>query len=1409
MADGGNSEHVGRADGSTEQTFPVGHPSYPKGAVVLTYPRGHQRYPAGAKVTRLPVGDPNHPEGAVVTEYPVGDATYPKGAVVATPLEEASPPSPTSSAPPATAAQRRASAGDPAARVASRSERLAAQRTQQQAAQRAAAAQAAAAKRAADDAKRVTAHELAVTAPDGSPLPVITAEQPFVVTAKLPAGSSNVPRTLDVIFTTKAGEKHLSVVLVRSGADGFIYRSEPLTLAHGGEGGDSISVLPGTPLRLEFPSGGVGSITTANGEDVKVSFTQYGDGASASFQAFATPDKATIFYGEAYIAAYDSLVRNTLIGLQHAPDSPAVRQLRAWAEGKFSILEGWHLVQEGKDWGDLERARYVAAYVSSLQGAKDPRDNAFRDDMERARREIHERYQGAFNVFLKEFVTSIYELYIGNLPLVAPLWTLITGTDIFGRQIEGWEYAMNVLDAAGQAAMLGLPFAIAHETAVPGTTRRPTAGIERPPVEGPITRAPAGTFIKNVNEIGLTVEQAKAFNRASSVAVAEEAERAAQSQSKLRLGGEQRATVEPRFREAHLQFRPMEAAVVDRVGEGCALKPEPVKAKTTSPVDVRGGWAKPGSENLVGYYPETLVGEKVGVDFTAIDNKTLEAWSQKAPPPPPGVAEDVWKRAIQRAKEFRDEAPAIAKYRDLGLLHVDENNLVVNDGICDHKLDPHSHEPVEIPGIKKGQGLGKHITGDPDGWAFYDEHGRPLPREVCLEIIERLHRAGVKHDLVTEWDIEHDPHYTPEEKTKNIGIRDKILSSHQGEPKPDGSFGPKGGATGVADFGGLTTPRAISYGGAPIEPQVPQRLGGGRRVSHVPGEWVKGMISGTWVFKPLTPPAPPPLDVRTPEDAADGIMEGLLQMGRVDQPTTPKTEPHEPTTEEKYDELRQRLTGKETKPDTRESSDEWEARHQAEQQATVAKGGTSTVKPDPDVPMPEGSKTETPHEGESSDEWEARHQAELEGSKTTQPVDKPPAAGLSALKKVVHAAITPIGVMLIIGGATLGTLVGVPVTTPAAQHATGVSEQRPADGGQFVSGGKVVPIPNAPVLVQGGFTNAAGGLTGAVTLSGDPHLWQEHQDAGKYIVHIAFDNGKRTVTITYGPNGGTTTVEHTGFTQAPQVATDGGTINVTAPGISAETFDVNVSTQLTYDVPMAQASLGEGSNGATTAPVSQGGAAGGSSGGDGSGILGGLIGTMVGVAAAIGVTDPPAALKRKKKDCSKQRKAYEAAKAKAQAAKSALAADQAADQKAIADAQKAVADAQQSVAWAQQLLNSFDSQGNWSPPNNDPANPTPRPTIDVGQVRFISRDKNQINQAGANADDVQTGSAGSRPLNANDAQNGLNQAQDALATAQSNLAAVTARSQAKEAADAQKLSSADASAAKALSALQACEAANS
>ncbi len=729
------------------------------------------------------------------------------------------------------------------------------------------------------------APSIALTGVDGTPLavPDLLKDQPFVITVRRPWNKHDtVGQVITVTVHTDHGDR--TVTLKDNGAvKGLVtWVSRPLTLSGGGEGADALPIGP-----FEVSWGDLGKVNVDNGGTVTFS---NGDGAAqvtTKVTAYDSARKQVIGRADVFMDVAGRALREFLHRLADAPDEPAVVAARKEASEKLAWVEAYEKMRVRADLSDVERAALGDAYttiVRHLGRTPDP-IGLVADEMDRARRGIRSGYQSAIDVFMKDFAIALYQLTMSQVPLTGSLWTLITGSDIMGNKLRGWEFVAVAADAVSQVALLGASMKFNLDHAVPGTTRRIDRPYKTKPPEGvDITKGPADVLVQNPEDFGMLKPQAKKIQ-------------AVIDQKAGEWGVRPQVAIRPTTRDA-----------VGHLAEGLVGKPEPLKPKTINETDFKGKWAQRVNAageytgGTVGYFTPERISEAVGVPGDRIAVKVPDPANPGGDPIwkngecPEGVDPKVWDRAVQRFREYFDEKAMMDKVLARGLATVNEAGQIIDHGIAGYGLDPVTHELVPRGYGTKG-GTGRPMTGDPDLWSITDSEGRPLPLNLQKELEAALGDAGVMHGAITMWD----PH-----EPKNIAIKSKILQQHLGQR--EGSTGlvvAKDGAEALIIFRGRSEPLLTGYANRPVQGRFAfrNRAAGATAadtgVGHVAIPAVvipHGQRVPTFVFNPVgegtfvlvgvgeqtiewvngeavvtgTPPAGPDVE---PGDALDGILK--------------------------------------------------------------------------------------------------------------------------------------------------------------------------------------------------------------------------------------------------------------------------------------------------------------------------------------------------------------------------------------------------------------------------------------------------------------------------------------------------------------------------------------------------------
>ena len=673
-----------------------------------------------------------------------------------------------------------------------------------------------------------TAPAISLETDGGTPVPVLYGNQPFHVVVTVPRGAAP-PATITVRFHAPGGDRSLDLGWDQGVKGPVRYRSEPITLDAGAEGGSKLSFempvhMPGAQGAVgEVRTGGMSGFHIANGDQVTVSISGGAQQVTTTAPAYQTVRDHALEVNQLFLSGMHDYVVRSLIALRPYGDLAAAVEVRKVLTQKLDLLEHAKIVMgDPRNDGPIEQLAYGNAYVRLL---REPGliDMHVEEDMmtQQARNIIRNRYTEIMDGLVKDFGIGFYQFTMSQIPLVGSIWTAVTGTDIMGRKVEGWERVVATLDAAGQAATLGLPVAFQREFAVPRVTARIQGeGVPRAPAED-VLRAPGGTPIAEVEQFGMDRGQVREFRQVLEKHAGTIARKAGVPEQKIYAG------VRATGRDA-----------LGRASEGFSGKPEPVKSKTTDLNDVGGGWAS--ETGPVVYVPPERVSALLGVTPERITTKVPEpnspgGYKWQEGPRPEGIKPEVWSRAAQRIAEYHEEAPTMAELLDRGLVRLDEQNRIIDTGVCNYTLDPKTHE-LQKTFTGPEAGTGKPMYGDPDLYGFWFQDGTMLTPEQIAPILVDLgprfrmtdqglmiDGARVLHPDIASWH--------PVEP-KNIAIQAKILKKQLGGAVIDAETGACIGVgpvhldgEGLIVIGGRSDPALVGYGGVPqvktIEPLAP------------------------------------------------------------------------------------------------------------------------------------------------------------------------------------------------------------------------------------------------------------------------------------------------------------------------------------------------------------------------------------------------------------------------------------------------------------------------------------------------------------------------------------------------------------------------------------------------------------
>ena len=744
--------------------------------------------------------------------------------------------------------------------------------------------------------------KVTITSPSGEPLDAVVATQPFIVTVTLPFNKDTFAVTVPVTVKTAKGEQTLTLAMDKDArSTGVVYKSTPVTMGKGAEGGDTVEVPdlkldPDKPL-LVFPSGGIGAIDVANGGDVTFS----AGGASATVKKYDTDRKLTVARQEHFLTAAGQSARTVAMKLRDVhDDSPAVQSAKLWADQTIYLVEHAYEHMNRPDNSDVERVNWGNCFISLIQSAGHKTWQELYIEEEhtvwQTQNNIRADWNAALLQWQKDFAIGLYQFAIAQCPFVESTFMLLSGQNILGQKLEGWERVVAALGLTQEVLMFAASIKFSQMDAVAHTTPRIARDYA---VVGPqgklLSSAPPGTLVRTPEDFGMLGTQAREINRVISLKADEWGH--------------------PVF----AKFRSSGPGAVEHLASGLPGKPEPIKGKSINKVDIEGGWAKAvdgaakPTQNTIGYFTPQQVADAIGVPLDKFPKRVEVSpgefrW-EETPPPPDGVSKTVWDRAVQRHKEYFDEGPMMAEIFDRGLAGVNEYGQLIDKGVTAYKLD--EHHQIVPRGHGDPKGTGTAIASDPDPYIFVDGNGVPLPPSKTADLVDALNKAGVMHGAVAEWF----PH-----EAKNLGIQKAILGKHAAKIKVTKSEGGQlevemvAPEEGLIVFGGYGNPTKVGWGNvptsglskptrAPIAPN-PATSGTGKSVAgstvRTPGQRSRGAGTNSpsavgWAFDPQTgnfvnvresvipgeqphhedaPPAPVGVDIGD-GGAVEGILAGL------------------------------------------------------------------------------------------------------------------------------------------------------------------------------------------------------------------------------------------------------------------------------------------------------------------------------------------------------------------------------------------------------------------------------------------------------------------------------------------------------------------------------------------------------
>jgi hypothetical protein len=470
---------------------------------------------------------------------------------------------------------------------------------------------------------------IGITTINGKPLDAVPKNVPFRVQVKLPRPvSGDPPATIQVKFKSKAGTQTLTLAWTKNYRGPALYRSQPIKMESGAEGGGTFSLGV-----FEWSTGGMGGLTTENGEDVQVSY----DGVSTSIRIYDSWHDLTIAQLRKMFdiaAAYWKAIKNRLSGV----DDDDAKKLFNLAVVKLGLIQRGRAYLDNDQLWPRERTAIASLYLGWLQSAGLDYDSRTETSaVSETKRRARDR---SMEVILREVQNIALGFYavITNATNTAQIFTLFTGKTIFGKKATFSEKVAAALDlaaaAAGEAA--GMKLNLNRMRSRPGREEG-AAGIK---------------FTKPKEGIDPEVVDAGEFVLGADFGI-------------HRFGVRHARRVADKHNVIFV-VRPANLDSMHWQALGYPRKPKAIKDKTIGPLDIHIG-ARKEDIGLVGHF------------------------KPKEPTRPPGMDDKTWGRVQKRYKD-RSEAwdlnhPKLVKLEKEGKIEL-KDGLIIDRGLCGNTGKP-------------------------------------------------------------------------------------------------------------------------------------------------------------------------------------------------------------------------------------------------------------------------------------------------------------------------------------------------------------------------------------------------------------------------------------------------------------------------------------------------------------------------------------------------------------------------------------------------------------------------------------------------------------------------------------------------------------------------------------------------
>ena len=467
------------------------------------------------------------------------------------------------------------------------------------------------------------ATEVTITTIQGQPLDAFPDDFPFRITVTLPENDAPPARTIQVELSTGVDSDTLTLSW-----DGNVgaprYRSNPVTLDAGAEGGGTIQIGGGwSVFQFEFSTGGISPLDSEDGGTLTVEH----EGTTATATVYESShtmniDRVlTIFDGQ---EAFWTSVQDQLEG----SDDPEAQPLVDLADVKLRAIErGRNVIGNDNLWMS-QRSAAAGFFLDIVTNATPDYDQRFESGV--LNEVLDNARDQSLNVITDQFEVIVFGFYdVFTHATMAAQVVEICGIDIYGNELEFSDRVLAALDLGSGLAL--------EAVGVVGGLQSISRGAGR---GGPRQAASTGDIVNDVHhvDVGTPVSHIPYGILDTDI-------------RHIRNTADEFGVV--------IEMRPANVDSMRWQTLGYPRKPVKIKQKTINEIDTHLG-ANPDNIGLVGYFEPQLP--------TNLDTM------------PPDLQVEIRGRHDQRLREFNDGKVELGGMQDAGKISL-EDGLIVDRGL--------------------------------------------------------------------------------------------------------------------------------------------------------------------------------------------------------------------------------------------------------------------------------------------------------------------------------------------------------------------------------------------------------------------------------------------------------------------------------------------------------------------------------------------------------------------------------------------------------------------------------------------------------------------------------------------------------------------------------------------------------